>query len=67
MQPCEAAHTLKAFKITSVMRCDVRTFPPTTAAFSDGASNEPSSIITSIGVDTEEDYLALKKIMEYKN
>ena len=36
MFTCEAAQVSKALKITSTIRWVVRTFPPTTAAVSDG-------------------------------
>ena len=38
---CEAAHTLKARRMTSTVRCDVRTFPPITAAPSTGSNTLP--------------------------
>ncbi len=49
MQPCEAAQALNALKITSVIRWEVKTLPAATAALSEGASREPSSINTSTG------------------
>lgn len=45
----EAAHTSKALKMTSTTLWDVRTFPPTTAAFWEGWRMEPGGITTLIG------------------
>lgn len=47
---CEAAHAWKALKMTSTTRCDVKTFPPTTAAFRDGWRMEPGGMMTFTGV-----------------
>ncbi len=49
MQPCEAAQVSKARNTTSVIRWLVRTFPPTTAAVSEGSNIEPSGMITLTG------------------
>lgn len=49
MQPWDAAHTSKALKTTSTIRCDVRTLPPTTAADSEGSKIDPFGIQTLIG------------------
>ena len=46
VHPWLAAHAWNAFKTTSTIRWDVRTFPPHTAAVLDGDSSEPSGILT---------------------
>ena len=45
----EAAQVPKALKMTSTMRWQVNTFPPTTAAVSDGSIKLPFRIRTSTG------------------
>lgn len=46
---CDAAHTSNALKMTSTTLWDVRTFPPTTAAFWEGWRIEPGGMMTLIG------------------
>ena len=50
MQPWDAAHILNALNITSTIRWDVRTLPPTTAASWDGFKIESFGIIIFIGL-----------------
>ena len=50
VQPCDAAHTSNAKRMTSTIRCDVSTFPPTTAAVSEGSSRQPFGILTFTGL-----------------
>lgn len=47
--PWLAAHASKAFNTTSVILCEVQTFPPTTAAVSDGSRQQPGGILTVMG------------------
>mmetsp|Transcript_7778 Transcript_7778/g.32471 ORF Transcript_7778/g.32471 Transcript_7778/m.32471 type:complete len:244 (-) Transcript_7778:652-1383(-) len=49
MQPCELAQARNAARHTSVTRCEVSTLPPTTAARSLGARNEPVGITNAMG------------------
>ena len=49
MHPYDAAQAEKALRITSVIRCDVKTLPPTTAAYADGFKKQPGGTFTSIG------------------
>ena len=47
---CEAAHAEKALNKTSTIRWLVNTFPPTTAAVSEGLRIVPSGILRDIGL-----------------
>jgi hypothetical protein len=49
MQPYEAAQALKTFRTKSVTRYEVKTLPPTTAAFPEGFKKHPSGIWQVIG------------------
>jgi hypothetical protein len=48
--PWLAAQARKALRMTSVTRCDVRTFPPTTAAWSDGERKDLGGMRTRMGL-----------------
>jgi len=46
---CDAAQISNALSTTSTTRCDVSTFPPTTAAVSEGSRRQPRGMMTWTG------------------